>query len=265
MRELSRRTQLSCTSIRKELTNLVNIDIVKRTKSGNRVYFCANENHPLSLITGTASLLLSIQTIRQSLSRGIFCQSAKVRAFLKAKLEVIAERYPVGGELRGVTEKLIFILNELDSLSSFSVGCSGAARQVFGNSKNGITSVPFLEVVDGGLVLGLETDCNDVLKGKDVLRSTLNFFIAHDECIGCRVYLVGAAFAEGVLLATSKVNFEVLEWALLVCHRSYLLLDEFQPSRSNVAVGSLCAYESENGHDEQSSDTFFHVTPPDRK
>jgi predicted nucleotidyltransferase/DNA-binding transcriptional ArsR family regulator len=46
-RELARRTGMSLATIQQELKRLESLDLVSRRKDGNRVYFKANQNHPL--------------------------------------------------------------------------------------------------------------------------------------------------------------------------------------------------------------------------
>jgi predicted nucleotidyltransferase len=46
-REISRRTDVTLSTIQQEMKKLEGLDLVKRRQDGNRVYFQANRNHPL--------------------------------------------------------------------------------------------------------------------------------------------------------------------------------------------------------------------------
>ena len=46
-REIEQRSGLSESNVRRELRNLENLDLVRRRKDSNRVYYRANEDHPL--------------------------------------------------------------------------------------------------------------------------------------------------------------------------------------------------------------------------
>ena len=61
LHELKRRTGLSLGAVRQDIDKLAKLDIVLRTRDGNRVYFRANKKHPLypdirSLVLKTSGL-----------------------------------------------------------------------------------------------------------------------------------------------------------------------------------------------------------------
>lgn len=47
LREIARKSALSVGTIQKELANLKELDLVTARRDGNRLYYSANENHPL--------------------------------------------------------------------------------------------------------------------------------------------------------------------------------------------------------------------------
>jgi DNA-binding transcriptional ArsR family regulator len=47
LREIQRRSGLNDSTLRQELKKLVRLDLVKRRKDSNRVYYRANRDHPL--------------------------------------------------------------------------------------------------------------------------------------------------------------------------------------------------------------------------
>lgn len=47
MREIERRTGFAIGTIRQEASNLLQLNLIKERRSGNRIYFSANSNHPL--------------------------------------------------------------------------------------------------------------------------------------------------------------------------------------------------------------------------
>jgi predicted nucleotidyltransferase/DNA-binding HxlR family transcriptional regulator len=62
MRELARRSGFAIGTIQTELKKLATLDLVERRRDGNRVYYRANQNHPLyrdvqQLVLKTAGLL----------------------------------------------------------------------------------------------------------------------------------------------------------------------------------------------------------------
>ncbi len=62
IREIARRSQLSEASIRQELNNLAELDLVRSRGDSNRVYYCANKNNPLykeihSIVLKTTGLI----------------------------------------------------------------------------------------------------------------------------------------------------------------------------------------------------------------
>ncbi len=70
IREIARRSQLSEASIRQELNKLADLDLVRRRRDGNRVYYCANKNNPLykeihSIVLKTTGL---IDVLREALN-----------------------------------------------------------------------------------------------------------------------------------------------------------------------------------------------------
>jgi len=48
LRELQRETGMGFSSVQRDIKELVDLDFVTKRQDGNRVYFKANENHPLS-------------------------------------------------------------------------------------------------------------------------------------------------------------------------------------------------------------------------
>jgi len=70
LREIQRRSGLSIETIRKEITNLEEIELVSKRKDGNRNYFSANKSHPVykeihQLVLKTSSF---IDIIKDSLN-----------------------------------------------------------------------------------------------------------------------------------------------------------------------------------------------------
>lgn len=62
VREIERQSGYSIGTVRQELTKLLKLDLVKKRKDSNRVYFAANDNHPLytdicSIVTKTIGLV----------------------------------------------------------------------------------------------------------------------------------------------------------------------------------------------------------------
>ena len=49
LREIQRQTGFSIGAVRQDMEKLVKLDLVTRRKDGNRVYYAANENHPLTI------------------------------------------------------------------------------------------------------------------------------------------------------------------------------------------------------------------------
>ena len=61
LHELHRRTRLSLGAVRQDISKLIKLGLVLRSKDGNRVYFVANDHHPLfsdirSLVLKTSGL-----------------------------------------------------------------------------------------------------------------------------------------------------------------------------------------------------------------
>lgn len=72
MRELERRSGFTIGTIQQELKKLEGLDLLKRFKDGNRVYYEANKQHPLypeirNLVLKTTGL---VDAIREALSEG---------------------------------------------------------------------------------------------------------------------------------------------------------------------------------------------------
>jgi predicted nucleotidyltransferase len=67
LRALGKICGCSLTALQNELKNLVVIDLVKARKDGNRIYYSANENHPLyldliSIVEKTVGVIGQLQT-----------------------------------------------------------------------------------------------------------------------------------------------------------------------------------------------------------
>jgi predicted nucleotidyltransferase len=49
LREIEKLTNVGLNSLQKEVKHLTSIDLIKARKDGNRIYYCANKEHPLYL------------------------------------------------------------------------------------------------------------------------------------------------------------------------------------------------------------------------
>jgi predicted nucleotidyltransferase len=49
LREIEKLTNVGLNSLQKEVKHLTSIDLIKDRKDGNRIYYCANKEHPLYL------------------------------------------------------------------------------------------------------------------------------------------------------------------------------------------------------------------------
>jgi len=47
LREIEKLTNVGFNSLQKEVKHLTSIDLIKARKDGNRIYYCANQDHPL--------------------------------------------------------------------------------------------------------------------------------------------------------------------------------------------------------------------------
>ena len=118
MRELERRSGLALGTIQQELKKLEGMELLVARKDGNRVYYSANNAHPLyedirSLVLKTSGL---IEVLREALSRRsvaaafVFGSVARGEEGAKGDVDVMivtdAGLKAVSGWLSGVSEKL---------------------------------------------------------------------------------------------------------------------------------------------------------------
>ncbi len=68
LREIERRSGLTAETIRRDLKKLIKLDLVKTRQDGNRLYYCANKEHPIYLqihllVLKTAGLVEVLQKV----------------------------------------------------------------------------------------------------------------------------------------------------------------------------------------------------------
>jgi DNA-binding transcriptional ArsR family regulator len=76
LREIQSQTGFSIGAVRQDVEKLVKLDLVTRRKDGNRVYYAANESHPLTIDIRQMALKTVglVDMLRQALSdEGIRC------------------------------------------------------------------------------------------------------------------------------------------------------------------------------------------------
>lgn len=115
LREIQRRSGLNDSTLRQELKKLVRLDLVKRRKDSNRVYYRANRDHPL--FTEIRNLVIKTTGMVQVLHEAIETQQVNV-AFVFGSIAT-------GEETAGSDVDLLVIGDiGLRALSELLSGCS---------------------------------------------------------------------------------------------------------------------------------------------
>jgi predicted nucleotidyltransferase/predicted transcriptional regulator len=77
-REITRRSNMNLAATQRELTRLETLDLIVRRKDGNRVYFKANQNHPLfnelhQLTIKTTGIIPLLRALLDPLAEQVHC------------------------------------------------------------------------------------------------------------------------------------------------------------------------------------------------
>ena len=118
VREIERRTGLSIGTVRQELQKLLQMDLLSSRRDGNRLYYCANKEHPLfpdiqNIVLKTSGIVEPLKKVlgKESIKIAfIFGSLANNREGAASDLDLMVigpvELRTLSGWLSGISEKI---------------------------------------------------------------------------------------------------------------------------------------------------------------